>query len=130
MHTILPGLTRHNFSNMLPHLLTRHPVAEVEPCPLLLRPAIARGALVVRRPHGGVDERHGVEGVGAEGDARAYLGEGWGRLIQVDGDALFEEADGECHAADAGTGDGDGEGFLWGRGGCRGCHGGCRGCWC
>lgn len=61
---------------------------------------------------GWVDEGHGTHGIGAEGHSSADFGEGVGGFVDVDWDALVEEADGEGEAADPTAGDGDGEGFL------------------
>ncbi len=66
----------------------------------------------------GVDEAHGADGVGAEGDAGAHFGESVGGFVEVEGDVAFEEAVGEGEAGDATAADGDFEGF-WGLGGCH-----------
>lgn len=52
------------------------------------------GALFEALPDGGIDEAHGPDGVGAEADTRADLGECVGGLVDMDGDTLVEEADG------------------------------------
>lgn len=67
----------------------------------------------------GVDEAHGADGVGAEGDAGAHFGEGVGGFVEVEGDVAFEEADGEGEAGDTTAADGDFEEF-WGWGGRHG----------